>query len=184
MFSELYFWKLLPCWIQTVSSDLCPPGPHIWSCKPHWTNATRFLFSQGFEIRRERTIRWWSVDNSVPRFYLNIPHFRKHISRNNAKLYRRLLRHTRSVLCVLADISVLEKGILNAEPDLLQQSCNKYRPFSFNAVSPCLPITPFHGLSFNVSLSVPMCALKSPKTIIDFVDPTFWRTSLTSSTKA
>ena len=62
---------------------------------------------------------------------------------------------------------------------LLRQSCNKYRPFLFNAESPFQEITPFH-----VSQSVPMRALKSLKRILDSVDPTLWRASLTSPTKA
>ena len=50
---------------------------------------------------------------------------------------------------------------------LLPQSCNKYRPFSLNAGSSCQPITPFF---LNVSLSVPMCALKSFKRNANSVD--------------
>ena len=75
--------------------------------------------------------------------------------------------------------SLCWKKVFIMQSPLLPQNCNKYRPFSLNAGSACLPITPFR-----VSLSVPMCALKSPKRIVDSVDPTLWKASLTSSTKA
>ena len=56
---------------------------------------------------------------------------------------------------------------------LLQQSSNKYLPFSVSPVTMCFPITPFH-----VSVSVPTCALKYP------IGDTRRRTSFTSSAKA
>ena len=60
---------------------------------------------------------------------------------------------------------------------LLQQSCNKYLPFSFSPGTLCFPITPFH-----VSVSVPTCALKSPIRTVDSAADTCRRASFTSST--
>ena len=61
----------------------------------------------------------------------------------------------------------------------LLQSCNKYLPFSFSPVTPFFPITPFH-----ISVSVPICALKSPLRTVDSIPDTRRRASFTSSTKA
>ena len=58
--------------------------------------------------------------------------------------------------------SLCWKNVFMMLSPLLEQSCNKYWPFWFALAIPCLPITPFH-----VSLSVPTCALKSPKRTID-----------------
>ena len=82
--------------------------------------------------------------------------------------------HTRSIPCILVNLSVLQEGIHDS---LLQQSCNKYLPFSFSPVTPCFPITPFH-----VSVSVPTCALKSHIRTVDSGADTRRRASFTSST--
>ena len=94
-------------------------------------------------------------------FRSNIQHFRKQIGRNIAKVYQRLLRLIRSVPFVLVDISVLEKSVHNAEP-LAATKLRKYVLFSLNAQSLYLPMK-----LLNVSLSVPMLALKSPQNITD-----------------
>ena len=75
--------------------------------------------------------------------------------------------------------SLCWKKVFMMRSPLLQQSCNKYLPFSFSPVTPCFPITPFH-----VSVSVPTCALKSPIRTVDSVVDTRRRASFTSSTKA
>ena len=63
------------------------------------------------------------------------------------------------------NISVFAKRFMMQSP-FLQQSCNKYWPFLLNAGSPRLPITLFY-----VSLSVPMCALKSLKGLLVQIAP-------------
>ena len=70
------------------------------------------------------------------------------------------------------------KKVFMMRSPLLQQSCNKYLPFSFGLVTPCFPITPFH-----VSVSVPTCAIKSPIRTVDSVADARRRASFTSSTK-
>ena len=78
------------------------------------------------------------------------------------KSIKKLLRHIRSVPCAL----VLEISIQNAEP-VTTTKLQKISAILLNAGSSCLPITPIY-----VSLSAPLCALKSPKRIIDSFDPT------------
>ena len=52
-------------------------------------------------------------DQLIIRLLVSLEHptLSKTNRQNNAKVYQRLLRHTRSLPCVLVDISVLEKGI-------------------------------------------------------------------------
>jgi len=76
-------------------------------------------------------------------------------------------------------ISLCWKKVFMMRSPLLQQNCNRYFPFSFKPGTPCLLITPFH-----FSVSVPMCALKSPMMIVDLKGDTLSRASFTSSTKA
>jgi len=109
---------------------------------------------------------------------LERPAHQKQVCRYDAKIYHRFLLHTWSVPSKLMNVSVLKKVFVMRSP-LLQQSCNRYLPFSFKHGTPCLPITPFH-----VSESVPVCALKSPMRTVKSEGDTLSSASFTSSTKA
>ena len=62
---------------------------------------------------------------------------------------------------------------------LLQQSCNKYRPFSLNGgfSMPTNHAFPFFTVGSKVCIVI-------PQRFVDSVDLTLWRASLTSFTKA
>ena len=62
---------------------------------------------------------------------------------------------------------------------LVAQNCNKHLPFLLMSGSPCCPITPFQ-----VPLSMPTCALKSPKRTRDSDEVAFPNATSTSSRKA
>ena len=62
---------------------------------------------------------------------------------------------------------------------LVAQNCNKHLPFLLMSGSPCCPITPFQ-----VALSMPTCALKSPKRTRDSDEVAFPNATSTSSRKA
>ena len=62
---------------------------------------------------------------------------------------------------------------------LVAQNCNKHLPFLLMSGSPCCPITPFY-----VALSMPTCALKSPKRTRDSDEVAFPNATSTSSRKA
>ena len=62
---------------------------------------------------------------------------------------------------------------------LVAQNCNKHLPFLLMSGSPCCPIT-----LFQVALSMPTCALKSPKRTRDSDEVAFPNATSTSSEKA
>ena len=62
---------------------------------------------------------------------------------------------------------------------LVAQNCNKHLPFLLMSGSPCCPITPYQ-----VALSMPTCALKSPKRTRDSDEVAFPNATSTSSRKA
>ena len=117
----------------------------------------------------------WLFSTSL---HSNVKHIRKQIWRNYAKIYQRFLIHTRSIPRILVNLSVVEKGIHDAET-VATTELQKYLPFSFSPVTPDFPITPFH-----VSVSVPTCALISPIRTANSVGDTRRRAWFKSSTKA
>ena len=70
------------------------------------------------------------------------------------------------------------KKVFMMRSPLLQQSCNKYLPFSFSPVTRYFPITPFH-----IFLSISTCVLKSQIRTVNLVRDSRKRASFTSSTK-
>ena len=148
----------------------------VWSVSH--IGPTQFLFSQGFEIRREKATRWWSVNNSASLFTRT-----SNTSKNKSD---ETLQNSTKVFCAILDLyhvyllwtSLCWKRVFIMQSPLLQQKCNRYLPFSINNGYSRLPITPFHVL-----LYVLMCSLKSLKRIVDYVVPTLWRASLALSTK-
>ena len=117
----------------------------------------------------------WKFSSSL---HSNIQHIRKQIWRNYAKI----IKDFWSILGryhVNLWISLCCKKVFMMRSPLLQQSCNKYLPFSFSPVTSCFPNTPFHK-----SVSAPTCALKFPIRNVYSVGDTRRRASFTSSTKA
>ena len=135
------------------------------------------LFGQGFKSLKEHTTRWWSVDNSAPRFT-------RTSSTSENKSNETMQKSIKDFWFMLVRChvylwtSLCWRKVFMMRNPLLQQSCNKYFPFSITPVTPCFPITHFH-----VSVSVPTCALKSPIRTVDSVADTRRRASFTSSTK-
>ena len=131
-----------------------------------------------FQKLQKHSIKWWSVDNSAPRFMQT-----SHTSENKYdKTIQKFVKDFWSILGryhVYLWTTLCWKKVIIMRSPLLQQSCNKYLPFSFSPVTTCFPIT-----LLAIFVSVPTCALKSLIRTVDLVGDTRRRASFTSSTKS
>ena len=102
----------------------------------------------------------------------------KQVRRNDTKINQGALSQEVSVPGVLMK-SLCWKNVFIMHSPLVAQNCNKHLPFLLTSGTPCCPITPFQ-----VALSIPTCALKSPKRTRDSDEVAFPNATSTSSRKA